>query len=223
MISIKNICYIVAACRDYSDEINFYPGKNDLVIAADGGFDILKKRNIDPDIILGDFDSIEMLPEHQNVIRHPVEKDDTDTFLAYKLGLERGYRNFVIFGGIGGRLDHTIANIQLLLNVAKNAGRAFLVGNGSICSTIIDSKLEFSKYHSGNISVFAQGTTAKNVQIKGLKYTAEGISLTPEFPLGVSNQFVGERAEVSAKEGALLIVWSEKCESFLKNISDFLI
>lgn len=172
---------------------------------------------------MGDFDSIETLPENRNIIRYPVKKDDTDTFLAYKLAMERGYKNFVIFGGVGGRLDHTIANLQLLLNVAKNGGRAFLVGNNTVCSTIINSKLVFSKNFHGNISVFAQGEIANNVKIQGLKYCAENICLIPEFPLGVSNEFIGEWAEVSVEKGSLLIVWNEKLKHFLANINEFLI
>lgn len=94
LIFIKGICYIIAACKDTVDDIVFYPDEKDLIIAADGGYDILKSKNIVPDILLGDFDSIEKIPNHPNIVKHPVCKDDTDTFLAYKLAYEKRISKF---------------------------------------------------------------------------------------------------------------------------------
>ena len=222
MISINGICYIAAACRENSDNIFLNPQKTDIVIAADGGYEILKEKGICPDILLGDFDSIENLPDHENIIKHPVEKDDTDTMLACKLGFEKNYSNFVIYGGVGGRIDHTLANVQTLLWVAKRGGRAFLMGDNVVMSTIHNQKMVFPSGYSGKISVFAQGNTAKGVKISGFKYFAENIDLTPDFPLGVSNEFVGERAEISVKNGTLLIVWEQKSEDFIKKIDGFI-
>ena len=223
LVPIKRICYIVAACKENSEKFYINPSQNDFVIAADGGYDILKTKNIIPDVIIGDFDSLESELPSENVIKHPVEKDDTDTFLALKLGFERGFNNFVLFGGVGGRIDHTIANIQALLWVAKRGGRAFLIGNDTIMTVISDSNLSFSADFKGKISVFAQENTARGVKISGLKYTAENIELSPEFPLGVSNEFVGERAEISVNKGFLLIVWKQENKYFIDKANDFLI
>ena len=222
MIIINKICYIVAACKESSDNINFKPKKGDIVIAADGGYDLLKKTNIDADILLGDFDSIEKIPEHKCIIKHPVKKDDTDTFLAYKLAMEKGYRNFVIFGGIGGRIDHTIANIRTLSDIAENGGKGFLLGNGAVLTAISNARITFPEAYSGYISVFANGRDAVGVSIKGLKYTVDNISLKSSVSLGVSNEFVGERAEISVNDGNLLIVWYQSIPDFLKNIDSFL-
>ena len=223
VITINGICYIFAACKENTEKINISLSKNDIVIAADGGYDILKEKNLIPDIVIGDFDSLVGNLTHENVIRHPVEKDETDTFLAVKLAFNKGYKNFLIFGGVGGRIDHTIANIQTLLWVAKRGGRAFLIGNDTVITTIFNKKLAFSADFKGKISVFAQGGIASGVKISGFKYCAEEIVLNPEFSLGVSNEFVGERAEISVKDGALLIAWEEKLESFLDEIEDYLI
>lgn len=223
MVPIKKICYIVAACKENSEKIYISPKENDIVIAADGGYDILKEKGLAPDVILGDFDSIKADLSCENVIKHPVEKDDTDTFLACKLGFEKCYRNFVISGGVGGRIDHTIANIQALLWVAKRGGRAFLIGNDVVMTVIFNDKLSFSADFNGKISVFAQENTAEGVSIMGLKYNAEEITLNPEFPIGVSNEFIGERAEISVKNGALLVLWEEKCKDFIEKIDDFII
>lgn len=195
--------------------------KNDMIIAADGGYDILKEIGLIPDVVIGDLDSLEGELKHKNVVKHPVEKDETDTFLATKLGVEKGYKNFIIFGGVGGRIDHTIANIQNLLWIAKRGGRAFLIGNDVIMTVISDDLLTFSADFKGKISIFAQENSVEGVNIKGLKYSAENLTLTPEFPLGVSNEFVGERAEISVEDGSLLIIWEQKIGDFIKTINNF--
>ena len=221
MSVIENkICYIVAACRDFCEGISFSPDENDIVIAADGGYDILKRIGVEADILLGDFDSISQIPSHKNMIEHPAEKDDTDTHLAYKFGWEKGYRNFVIFGGIGGRIDHTIANLQTIANIAHEGGQGFLVGNDTVITSICNSQICFSNEFQGNISVFAQGGIAENVSISGLKYCVDSVCLKPDIPLGVSNEFIGKRAEVSVKNGTLLIIWQINSSNF--NIKSFL-
>lgn len=223
MINIDtNLCYIIAACKDSLDDIYFTPKNGDFVIAADGGYDILKKKHIDADILLGDFDSIQETPSHTNIIKYPSQKDDTDTFLSYKLGMDKGYKNFIIFGGIGGRIDHTIANIRTLSHIAEMGGRGFLIGNGAILTSICNSSITFPDSYRGYISVFANGNDAEGVTISGLKYCADDISLKASSSLGVSNEFVGERAEISVKKGNLLIIWYESTDSFLKNIDNFI-
>ncbi len=223
VITINGICYIFAACKENSEEILIFPSKRDIIIAADGGYDILTEKGIIPDVVIGDFDSIEGNLTHENIIKHPVEKDDTDTFLACKLGFEKNFNNFVILGGVGGRIDHTIANIQALLWAAKRGGRAFLIGNDVVMTVIFNQNIAFSADFKGKISVFAQEKSANAVSIKGLKYNAEKITLAPEFPLGVSNEFIGERAEISVENGALLIVWEQKFKDFIEKINDFII
>lgn len=221
MITIKGICYIFAACKENMEKVNISKRENDIIVAADGGYDILREKDLVPDVVIGDFDSIDGDLTHGNVIKHPVEKDETDAFLALKFGFDKGYKNFVVFGGVGGRIDHTIANMQMLLWVAKRGGRAFLIGNNSIITTIFNTEIIFPSDYKGKISVFTQGNISSGVKISGLKYCTEEISLTPEFPLGVSNEFVGERAEISVKDGSLLIVWEQKTEDFIKKINNF--
>lgn len=217
MIIIKEICYIIAACKDFTEKIELSPEKNDLLIAADGGYDLLKNTNITPDILLGDFDSIKKIPNLKEIIRHPSEKDDTDTFLAYKLGFDKGYRCFVIIGGVGGRIDHTIANIRTLSDIAENGCRGFLIGNNTIL-TVIKDKIIFPETSNGYISVFSN-ETGTEVTERGLKYTLENMPLSPSKTLGTSNEFIGERAEISVKNGSLLVVWYETQENFLKNLN----
>lgn len=223
MIKIsKNICYIIGASKEYTDNIQFKPDKNDIVIAADGGYDILKKQGIFPDILLGDFDSIDTIPSNIEIIRHPVEKDDTDTFLSFRTGYERGYRNFIIFGGMGGRVDHTIANFQTLSNIAKCGGRGFLIGEDCVATAIYNSSIIFPDDCSGTVSVFAQDS-AKGVTIDAMKYNVLDVELNPYTPLGVSNEFTMERGCVCVKEGTLLVIWYESFLKFFNHMDSFLI
>ena len=115
---MDGICYIVGSRPP--GEIVLAAGREALVIAADGGLRHLEDQGLRPDLIVGDFDSLGRAPQGDNVLRHPVEKDDTDMLLAVRMGLDRGYGTFVLYGGLGGRLDHTLANLQTLNNRLQN-------------------------------------------------------------------------------------------------------
>lgn len=180
-----------------------------LVIAADGGLAHLERRGIAPDLIVGDFDSLGRVPEGPNVIRRPVEKDDTDMLLAVKAGLERGCRRFLLYGGLGGRLDHAYANLQTLAWLAERGCRGWLLGGGMAAAVIQNGCLSFSPGRRGTVSVFCPGGTARGVDLRGLYYPLEDAVLTSGFPLGVSNRFTGDPASVSVREGQLLVLWEQ--------------
>ena len=203
---MKNrICYIIGAC-DFKESIR--PDEADYIIAADGGYKSLCEKGIEPNAVMGDFDSLGFVPEHKNIIKHPPEKDDTDTALALNYGYEMGYRRFLIFGGIGGRLDHTLANIQTILGMKRRGCECYLIGNGSIITALENESFSFSGKEKGYLSLFAADGRAEHVTIKGLKYTLDGAALYPDISLAVSNEFIGERAVVST-EGALYMLWYE--------------
>ena len=107
-----------------------------LVIAADGGLAHLERRGLTADLIVGDFDSLGWVPEGPKVIRHPVEKDDTDMMLAVRTGLARGCRDFLLYGGLGGRLDHAYANLQTLVWLAEHGARGRLLGPGMTAAAV---------------------------------------------------------------------------------------
>jgi thiamine pyrophosphokinase len=140
---------------------------------------------------------------------YPTVKDDTDIMLAIKEGLEKGYRDFEIYGALGGRLDHTYANIQCLNYLINNGARGSLIGDGGSLVTMIKNEeiiFEASKYVSGRkISVFAFGGTAYCVTERGLRYTTDNITIRTDFPIGISNEFVGEDAYIKVGDGILMI------------------
>ncbi|MCI8303808.1 MAG: thiamine diphosphokinase [Lawsonibacter sp.] len=194
-----------------------YPAPGDYVIAADRGFDSLIAYGVNPDLAVGDFDSLGHTPNHPNVIHLPAEKDDTDMVYAIRKGLELGYRRFVLLGGVGGRLEHTLGNLQLLDWLALHGAQGFLAGEKTLATCVRDGKsLIFPPVMSGYLSVFCNSGTAEGVNLTGLKYPLENYTLTGDFPLGVSNQFLEEEAHVSVKRGSLILVWEDKGDFYTK-------
>lgn len=198
------LCFIVGAMDP--GEMAPIP-ENSLLIAADGGLAHLERRGLAPQLIVGDFDSLGRVPEGGNIIRHPVEKDDTDTMLAIKTGLARGYRDFILYGCLGGRLDHTYANLQSLSYLTEHGASGFLLGAGMAATVIRDGRLDFGPGHQGTVSVFCPNGEARGVNLTGLYYPLRDAVLTGAFPLGVSNRFTGNAASVVVEEGSLLVMW----------------
>lgn len=199
-------CYIFGACEGMPEK--FQPNSNDLIIAADGGMNILNKLKVRPNILLGDFDSLsEKICFDGEIVRYPSKKDDTDTMLAIKTGLERGYKKFVLYGCTGGRLDHTIANIQALNYIAENNALGYLCGDDFTVTVIKEGKIEFDPKAKGNVSVFSLSNTAE-VTIEGLLYNIKNTKISNSDPLGVSNEFIGQKSQITVNSGTVIIYWS---------------
>ncbi len=206
---MKGICYIVGAADTEELFLDASVLKNDdCVIAADGGYKTLQRWEIEPHHIIGDFDSLGFVPCEEQVVRYPSEKDDTDMMIAVKLGLEKGYRKFVIYGGLGGRLDHTLANIHVLDYLVKHGARGCLAGKQENVLLVKDEKVVFHENAEGVISIFAYGGNAEGVYLSGLKYPLTDAVLTTDFPIGVSNEFIGTKSDIHVRKGRLLILWT---------------
>ena len=202
-------CYIVAAAELAEERLR--PEEGDLVIAADAGLRHLARLGIQPDLALGDFDSLGYVPEAPSVEVCPVRKDDTDTMAALKRAHELGFWRVLIFGGLGGaRFDHSLANVQSLALADAHGMEAVLVGRDCALTAISDGiALEFDARYSGDFSAFCFGPEASGVCETGLSYSLDGAVLTPDFPLAVSNSFTGERARISVAHGRLIIYWHD--------------
>ena len=184
-------------------------GQDAFVIAADGGLRHTQSLNITPNAVLGDFDSLGFCPEGANVF--PVEKDDTDAMLAVRLGLRRSCDEFLLYGSLDGpRLDHTVANFQTLQCLADHGAVGYLIGNTTMVTVVKNGKITFPAGCSGTISVFCMGPDAVGVTETGLFYGIEDGVFTSGFPLGVSNHFTGKKAEISVKNGSLLVLWEKQ-------------
>ena len=188
--------------------------ERDYIICADGGYDIALGCGIRPDMLLGDFDSTELSPpEDMDIKEFSPEKDYTDLDLAIKTAAEAGFDELLILGGIGGRLDHTVANLQLLYRYDSLFDSLTMMDGLNRCF-IVDSKKDGSvtlPYEKDSyLSVFSLSETSRGVTIKGAKYNIDDHTLTRNFPLGVSNEFADANAVISVKDGTLLIVISKK-------------
>jgi len=212
-------CYIVGA-GEFSNK--YKPMAGDFIIAADAGFAYLEKIGIEPDLVVGDFDSLGAPPKQLNVMQSPAEKDDTDMMLAVNEALERGYEILLIDGAMGGRPDHTMANYQILTNIASRGATGILLGD-EMCATVVKNKsisfLPVQQVNKGQemaqiesdrkdfISIFSLGGKAEGVSISGLKYNLEDATLSHDYPIGVSNEFTDRAANISVKSGILLVFW----------------
>ena len=197
------VCYVVGA-GDFTRP--FIPKEDDLVIAADGGYDHLKAFGIRCDLLLGDLDSIKKAPSGVKTLTFPIKKDETDSYLAYLEGVRRGYTTFYIYGGTGGREDHTFANYCLLLKAKEDKNEAFLISEKARVSVIKNEKKSIVGKCGKHLSVFPFGSDAEGVTVKGAEYECENILLKSNFPLAVSNIFKDSPVNIEVKEGALLVM-----------------
>ena len=196
-------CYIVGAGEFFTP---FDPKDDDLVIAADGGFDHLKKFGIRCDLLLGDLDSIKKVPNSVTTLKFPVRKDETDAYLAYYEGARRGYTEFYIYGGTGGREDHTFANYCLLLYAKEEKNTAFLISDKAKVSVIKNESVTLFGVPGKHLSLFPFGSDAKGVSVSGAEYECEKIDLKTNFPLTVSNIFKDTPVKITVENGALLLM-----------------
>lgn len=184
-------------------------GVDDFVICADGGYLCAVEEGIRPDLVIGDFDSFNgRVAAGIETERVPSEKNDTDTMLCLKRGMELGYDQFLILGGIGGRLDHTVANLQTLA-YGCDMGCFVLLTDSQNIATVIEKAMLVPKLTGYKLSLFAFDGVCTGVTVTGVKYPLSNATLTPNFPLGVSNEFEADEAVIECKKGKLLLILSK--------------
>ena len=206
----KKVCCIFGAGEYYGNPPELSDAQ--FVIAADGGYEYLRHHELRADLIIGDFDSLAEVPQHDNVRMLPTEKDDTDMFAAIRAGIDEGCGVFHIYGGTGGRLDHTLANIQCIAGLAGEGMRGFLHDRDTVITAIKDSAICFPAECRVTISVFAHSDTAEGVCECGLKYPLTGAVLRNNYPLGISNEFIGAPACIEVRSGTLIIIYPQNVQ-----------
>ncbi len=204
---MEHICVIFASRPISERMLSTLPREFEYLIAADAGYASAVSLGLYPDYAVGDFDSA---PEPEEVVcpltRYPSEKDDTDTLLAVKKGLELGCNTFYIYGALGGRIDHTFASIQTLAFLKEqNANGVLLDEHTSIFLLQQNERCRISQ-KEGNLSVFAYSGTVKGVTLRGVQYPLQDGTITNTFPIGISNVVTEEVAEVSVSDGTLLVM-----------------
>ena len=199
------ICTIVcgAPCEKFIKE-----RAEGYIIAADRGLDYCLAAGITPDLAVGDFDSAGCgVPEGMECVRVSPIKDDTDAALAAEIAAERGYRELRFLCALGGRLDHTIGNIQLLYHLKKSGICGKLISEDTEVFFLMDESMEIPK-NDGFLSVFSYEESVR-VSISGVKYPLDRHVITNDVTLGVSHEITEDHAEITVHEGAALIVLSK--------------
>lgn len=215
---MSGVC-LIAAAGDFSPSLLPRARKSDCWIAADAGYRKLLKAGIKADLFVGDGDSSDRIPDDTERVVLPVIKDDTDTVAAVRIGLQRGYRTFCLFGALGGdRPSHSVANIQTLLMIRRNSGRPLIADERCLMTVLTPEEGDVSL--PDGIAFFSLFATCGPVtlSVRNAKYSGEGICLTPDFPLGVSNER-RPGSTVRVTEGTALLVCEPAAGSRFKDFS----
>lgn len=185
---------------------NFQP---DFILCADGGYDYAEAAGIKPDMLIGDLDSITVPndPAIQTLI-FPSEKDDTDTGICLQTALDQGYREILIIGGLGGRLDHTMSNIQLITGKCHLADRISIRDKSNSCTVITNGSVTLPYIKNQYVSIFSMTEKSTGVTTSGLKYPLDNATMVYGSTLGTSNEIIDKEATISVKDGKLLIITS---------------
>ena len=205
-------CLIISG-GDLTAKENIRMISPDLVIACDRGYRHAEKLGIRPDLIVGDFDSAEKenAAAKLGVMTYPVEKDDTDTMLAIKEALGRGFREIEVTCFGGGRLDHLFANLQAGAYIAAAGARATLTSDdAAVFVEQAPCRMVLPCEEGRSLSVFSLSGECTGVTIRGAKYEAESVRITNTFPIGVSNEWRTGTAEISAETGILMVMTCRK-------------
>lgn len=186
----------------------------DFIMCADKGAEVLYKYGIEPDEIIGDFDSIDKSifqnfeDKNISIKKFPPEKDDTDTSIALDEVLKRKVDEIVLLGATGSRMDHVLGNIGLLIKCLKHKVKCYIRDDNNIIF-LTDKKITLTYRGYKYFSLLSYGEKLKELTIKGGKYPLNNYELQLGESLAVSNEFLLDKSvDIDFKSGLLLIVES---------------
>jgi thiamine pyrophosphokinase len=193
---------------------DFHPikgiSRKDYVIACDRGYAYAARCGIVPDLVVGDFDSYEGgIPETVPTVIYPREKDDTDTMIAVRTAVEKGFDEAIIYCALGGRFDHAFSNIQAAAFAVKK-GLKVIIEDDHTQILFADARgVHIPKREGWSLSVFSLDDESTGVVLRGTKYTREGGTLHNTFPIGACNEWAEDSAFIQAERGLLMVVLSQ--------------
>lgn len=200
---------VIFGARPVTSALQPYYQAAHYTIAADAGYQSMRALGLTPDYLLGDYDSAPPPEPAPNVERLPREKDDTDMHYAAKHALAMGAKQVTILGGTGGRLDHTLANLQTLVFLAEHGVRACLADECHEIYALGPGVHEFSRCKQ-YVSVLCAGKRAAGITLRGLRYPLTDAVLTHDFPIGVSNEFTGEEMQIAVGDGMVYLIFAQE-------------
>ena len=208
-------CIIIGAGEFNEKTIEKKEG--DLLIVADGGYyNYLKLENqkdLFIDILIGDFDSLDLQKVNidckTKILKLYPVKDDTDVLDAVKYALDMGFNEFYIYGALGKRVEHSIANIGVLSYIKDHNANGFLFDVKKVIRVVKNERIILDSNYSGYISIFSMYEKSSGVTIKNLRYELNNYDLYENYPLGIDNEFIGKSASVEVKKGKLLVIYNK--------------
>lgn len=187
--------------------------EDDYIVCADAGYVVARREGIRPHAVVGDFDSLphSAAPSGAGtqVVSVSAEKDETDTFLCMEKGIEAGCKAFVLLEGLGGRLDHTLAHLQLMAWAVKRGYPFEILSRSNRVTMMLPGSLSVEKREGYKLSLLAYGGDAEGVTLHNVKYPLTDATLTCDFPLGISNEFLEGDAGITFTKGMLMVILSQ--------------
>ncbi|MCI5617416.1 MAG: thiamine diphosphokinase [Ruminococcus sp.] len=201
-------CVIISGSPDTNvEEIKSLCTSDDFIVCADSGYSFAKKAGLTPNLIIGDFDSLkEELPQNTEVVKLNTHKDDTDTEHCVMECIRRGYKDFLLLGSIGGRTDHTFANIATLAFLSEYNYNGIARNNGEEIRILKEGSYEMNNKKGLIFSVFPYGCESVNVTYKGAEYMLNNKTLTYNVSRGISNVFIDDEAEITINRGRAILL-----------------
>lgn len=201
-------CVIISGSPDTNvEEIKSLCTSDDFIVCADSGYSFAKKAGLTPNLIIGDFDSLkEELPQNTEVVKLNTHKDDTDTEHCVMECIRRGYKDFLLLGSIGGRTDHTFANIATLAFLSEYNYNGIARNNCEEIRILKEGSYEMNNKKGLIFSVFPYGCESVNVTYKGAEYMLNNKTLTYNVSRGISNVFVDDEAEITINRGRAILL-----------------
>lgn len=209
-------CLLVGAAPSECEGLDYILGTQsfDALYAVDGGYRELVKRNLVPDAVFGDFDSLGSVPNHPEVYEYDTYKDFTDMDLAIHHAIEAGYDELVVCNAFTGRLDHTIGNMQLLIQAAAQGSCIWGIEEDEAIAPLMGpgvfSSLSFYEGAMGTCSVLCHSDVVRGVTETGLEWSLDGATCTNRAVWGISNELKGNAARISVQEGSLWVTFPLK-------------
>lgn len=201
-------CIIIAPLYQGEERALVTPEPGDLLICADAGYRAAKAYGLQPDLTIGDFDSLQGDVNEGEVIRLPVYKDDTDTVVCLREGRNRGYREFIVAGCLGGRFDHTLSCLQCAADCALRGETIWLCDAQNRVTVLAPGSYDLPRLPGRTLSLLAYTPEVRGVTLRGAQWELQNAELRSSYPLGCSNAWTEDIARLTFTEGLLVVCFS---------------